>query len=246
MGLVNFARGAIFMVGTYFGVTFYMGLLGLFRFHTRSPWRSAFCSPRCSAPCWSGSSGGSPNLDLSFMLLGTIGVGIVLANTAALIWGTEGVACACAGERAADQYRRRDHPAADGADHRYGRHPDGRAAVSADAHAAEQGHSAQRRRTARSLRPWACRSTSQRAELRDRRRLAPPPQAFWPRRCSMSTRRSARSWASRALRRRSWAALATCLARSSAACCSARSRRWDAVYLVAVQGWFRPSCSPCS
>jgi branched-chain amino acid transport system permease protein len=92
MGLVNFAHGAIFMVGTYFGVTFYMGLLGLFRVPYPVAMAIGILLTALLGALLERIFRRIANLDLSFMLLGTIGVGIVLENTAALIWGTEGVA----------------------------------------------------------------------------------------------------------------------------------------------------------
>lgn len=91
MGLVNFAHGSIFMLGTYLGVIFYMGLYGL-----RLPFGLAFAVgvaltalfgfllERLLRPL--------ARLNMVYMLTGTIGVGIVLDNLAILLWGAEGMA----------------------------------------------------------------------------------------------------------------------------------------------------------
>ncbi len=92
MGLVNFAHGSIYMVGTYLGIIWYTGLvLGL---HVSYP--VAFIIgvllngllgvllERIFRPL--------AKLDLMFMLLGTIGLGFVLDNLAVIIFGAEGFA----------------------------------------------------------------------------------------------------------------------------------------------------------
>jgi len=92
MGLVNFAHGSIYMIGTYFGMIFYMGLVG----GLHLPYALCFVIgvlltallgmvlERIFRPL--------ADLDLMLMLLGTIGAGIVIDNTAILIWGAEGFA----------------------------------------------------------------------------------------------------------------------------------------------------------
>lgn len=92
MGLVNFAHGSIYMIGTYFGIIFYKGMVAGLRF----PYWAAFIIgvlltaalgvllERLFRPL--------ANLDLMLMLLGTIGVGITLDNLAIIIWGAEGFA----------------------------------------------------------------------------------------------------------------------------------------------------------
>lgn len=92
IGLVNFAHGAIFMVGTYFGVTFYMALLNVPQLPYPAAMLIGILLTALLGVLLERIFRRIANLDLSFMLLGTIGVGIVLENTAALIWGTEGVA----------------------------------------------------------------------------------------------------------------------------------------------------------
>ncbi|MDA8411696.1 MAG: branched-chain amino acid ABC transporter permease [Treponema sp.] len=92
MGLVNFAHGSIYMVGTYFGIMWYAGLvMGL-----HVPYPIAFVIgvllngafgvllERILRPL--------AKLDLMFMLLGTIGLGYVLDNLFVIIFGAEGFA----------------------------------------------------------------------------------------------------------------------------------------------------------
>jgi branched-chain amino acid transport system permease protein len=92
MGLVNFAHGTIYMVGTYFGIIWYQGLvMGL-----KLSYPLAFIIgivlnallgiilERVFRPL--------AKLDLTFMLLGTIGLGYVLDNLFVIIFGAEGFA----------------------------------------------------------------------------------------------------------------------------------------------------------
>ena len=92
MGLVNFAQGSIYMIGTYFGIIWYQGMvLGL-----RVPYPVAFVIgillnmvlglilERIFRPL--------ANLDLMLMLLCTIGLGYVLDNLAVITWGATGFA----------------------------------------------------------------------------------------------------------------------------------------------------------
>jgi branched-chain amino acid transport system permease protein len=92
MGLVNFAHGQIYMIGTYFGIIWYRGMvMGL-----QVPYPIAFVMgillnmvlglilERIFRPL--------ANYDLMLMLLGTIGLGYVLENLAVIIWGAEGFA----------------------------------------------------------------------------------------------------------------------------------------------------------
>lgn len=92
MGLVNFAHGSIYMIGTYFGIIWYRGMvMGL-----QVPYPLAFVIgillnallgivlERVFRPL--------ANMDLMLMLLGTIGLGYVLDNLAIIIWGAEGFA----------------------------------------------------------------------------------------------------------------------------------------------------------
>jgi branched-chain amino acid transport system permease protein len=92
MGLVNFAQGSIYMVGTYFGIIWYMGMvMGL-----HVPYPAALVIgillnsmlgvllERIFRPL--------AKLDLMFMLLGTIGLGFVLDNLFVIIFGAEGFA----------------------------------------------------------------------------------------------------------------------------------------------------------
>lgn len=92
MGLVNFAHGSIYMIGTYFGIIWYQGMvMGL-----HVPYAIAFITgillnallgivlERIFRPL--------ANYDLMLMLLGTIGLGYVLDNLAVIIWGAQGFA----------------------------------------------------------------------------------------------------------------------------------------------------------
>ncbi|HLA87383.1 MAG TPA: branched-chain amino acid ABC transporter permease [Anaerolineales bacterium] len=92
MGLVNFAQGSIYMVGTYFGIIWYRGMvLGL-----HVPYAAAFfigllCNAllgilleRIFRPL--------AKLDLMLMLLATIGLSFILDNLFTIIFGAEGFA----------------------------------------------------------------------------------------------------------------------------------------------------------
>jgi branched-chain amino acid transport system permease protein len=92
MGLVNFAQGSIYMVGTYFGIIWYAGMvMGL---HVPYPVALlvgillnamlGVLLERIFRPL--------AKLDLMFMLLGTIGLGFVLDNLFVIIFGAEGFA----------------------------------------------------------------------------------------------------------------------------------------------------------
>ena len=92
MGLVNFANGSIYMVGTYLGIMWYQGLV----LGWKIPFPIAFIIgvlltaglgvilERILRPL--------AKLDLMFMLLGTIGLGFVLDNLFVIIFGAEGFA----------------------------------------------------------------------------------------------------------------------------------------------------------
>jgi branched-chain amino acid transport system permease protein len=92
MGLVNFAHGSIYMIGTYLGIIWYKGMV----LGWHMPYPVAFVIgiflsgvlgiilERIFRPL--------AKLDLMFMLLGTIGLGYVLDNLAVIIWGAEGFA----------------------------------------------------------------------------------------------------------------------------------------------------------
>ena len=92
MGLVNFAHGSIYMVGTYFGIIWYMGMvMGLqvsypvaFVIGILLSGLLGIVLERIFRPL--------AKLDLMFMLLGTIGLGYVLDNLATIIFGAEGFA----------------------------------------------------------------------------------------------------------------------------------------------------------
>ena len=92
MGLVNFAHGSIYMVGTYFGIIWYRGMV--LGWHAPYPVAFiiglllsavlGFVLERIFRPL--------AKLDLMFMLLGTIGLGNVLDNLFIIIFGAEGFA----------------------------------------------------------------------------------------------------------------------------------------------------------
>lgn len=92
MGLVNFAQGSIYMVGTYFGIIWYTGMvMGL---HLPYPVALligvllnsmlGILLERIFRPL--------AKLDMMFMLLGTIGLGFVLDNLFVIVFGAEGFA----------------------------------------------------------------------------------------------------------------------------------------------------------
>jgi branched-chain amino acid transport system permease protein len=92
MGLVNFAHGSIYMVGTYFGIIWYQGMV--LGWHAPYPVAFViglllaavlgFVLERIFRPL--------SKLDLMFMLLGTIGLGNVLDNLFIIIFGAQGFA----------------------------------------------------------------------------------------------------------------------------------------------------------
>jgi len=92
MGLVNFAHGQIYMIGTYFGIIWYTGMvMGL-----HMPYAVAFVIGvllnACLGVVLERIFRPLANYDLMLMLLGTIGLGYVLDNLAIIIWGAEGFA----------------------------------------------------------------------------------------------------------------------------------------------------------
>ncbi len=92
MGLVNFAHGSIYMVGTYFGIIWYQGMV--LGWHAPYPLAFiiglllsamlGFVLERIFRPL--------AKLDLMFMLLGTIGLGSVFDNLFIIIFGGQGFA----------------------------------------------------------------------------------------------------------------------------------------------------------
>lgn len=92
MGLVNFAQGSIYMVGTYLGIIWYRGMvLGLHVPYVAAFFIGVLCNAllgllleRIFRPL--------AKLDLMFMLLATIGLGFVLDNLFTIIFGAEGFA----------------------------------------------------------------------------------------------------------------------------------------------------------
>jgi branched-chain amino acid transport system permease protein len=91
MGLINFAQGNLLMFGTYIGLTFYMGLLGMGKFSPIIAFLAGIIL--CTAVGIGLERLFRPlaKLDLSYILVGTIGIGIVLDNIANHIWGSEGL-----------------------------------------------------------------------------------------------------------------------------------------------------------
>ncbi|HET8845094.1 MAG TPA: branched-chain amino acid ABC transporter permease [Ktedonobacteraceae bacterium] len=91
IGLVNFAQGNLVMFGTYIGLTFSMGLLGV---PALSPLLAFLIGLAAGALIGVGLERlfrPLAKLDLSYMLVGTIGIGIVLDNVASRLWGSQGV-----------------------------------------------------------------------------------------------------------------------------------------------------------
>jgi branched-chain amino acid transport system permease protein len=88
MGLVNFAHGNIFAVGAYIGTIFYVSM------HTN------FILAFCLAVVLTAVLGmvietilrPLEKMDLTYMMLGTLGFGIILQNLSIIIWGPDGVA----------------------------------------------------------------------------------------------------------------------------------------------------------
>ena len=87
MGLINFAHGSVFMIGTYMGVVFYVTLkLNFFIAVPLAILATAALGvvlERVLRPL--------SRFQMIFMLTGTIAVGIILDNSALLIWGALGV-----------------------------------------------------------------------------------------------------------------------------------------------------------
>ncbi len=87
MGLVNFAHGSIFMIGAYMGLVFYVTLrLPFFIAFVLGVLATAvigFSLERVLRPL--------SRIDLLFMLIGTLALGIFFDNLALLIWGAEGL-----------------------------------------------------------------------------------------------------------------------------------------------------------
>ena len=92
MGLINFANGSIYMMGTYFGIIWYRGMvMGL-----RVPYAVAFfigiLLNACLGVLLERIFRPLASLDRRLMLLGTIGLAYVLDNLAIIRWGAEGFA----------------------------------------------------------------------------------------------------------------------------------------------------------
>jgi branched-chain amino acid transport system permease protein len=92
MGLINFAHGSIYMVGTYLGIIWYQGMV--FGLHVPFPIAFilgvslnavlGFFLERVFRPL--------ADVDLRNMLLGTIGLGFILDNLMIILFGAEGFA----------------------------------------------------------------------------------------------------------------------------------------------------------
>jgi branched-chain amino acid transport system permease protein len=91
MGLVNFAQGNLLMFGTYLGLTFYMGLLGMGKFSPIIAFLIGIILSGVLGIALERLFRPLANLDLSYILVGTIGIGIMLDNIANHIWGSEGL-----------------------------------------------------------------------------------------------------------------------------------------------------------
>jgi branched-chain amino acid transport system permease protein len=92
MGLINFANGSIYMIGTYFGIIWYRGMvMGL-----HVPYGIAFVIGillnACLGVLLERIFRPLANLDLRLTMLGTIGLAYVLDNLAIIRWGAEGFA----------------------------------------------------------------------------------------------------------------------------------------------------------
>ncbi|UOF91141.1 branched-chain amino acid ABC transporter permease [Fodinisporobacter ferrooxydans] len=88
MGLVNFAHGNIFMVGAYIGTVFYVSM------HTNFVLAFALALLLTAGLGMIVQKILRPleKMDLIYMMLGTLGIGIVLQNLSIIIWGPDGIA----------------------------------------------------------------------------------------------------------------------------------------------------------
>lgn len=88
MGLVNFANGQIFMVGAYIGTIFYVSMhtnfLFAFALAVVLTGLLGMVIERILRPL--------EKMDLMYMMLGTLGIGIVLQNLSIIIFGPDGIA----------------------------------------------------------------------------------------------------------------------------------------------------------
>ena len=172
MGLVNFAHGAVLMIGAYVASTFYLSA------------RLPFAVAVPVAMVVTGAVGlviervlrPLENKDFDLMLIGTIGVGIVLEAVAILIWGSTGRGGALPGPDRAAGPRRRPHPAVRPAGHRGHRGGHGRADAVPAAHQAGRRHAGGRHGPRGGHRGRHPRGPQQRDRVRHRRRRWPR----WP------------------------------------------------------------------
>lgn len=88
MGLVNFANGQILLVGAYIGTIFYVSMhtnfLLAFALAVILTGLLGMLIERVLRPL--------EKMDLMYMMLGTLGIGIVLQNLTIIIWGPDGIA----------------------------------------------------------------------------------------------------------------------------------------------------------
>lgn len=92
MGLINFANGSIYMVGTYLGMIWYRGMVGGLEL---SYWTSFIIGVLLAAlfgALMERVFRRLADVDLRNMLIGTIGLGYVLDNLMIIIFGAEGFA----------------------------------------------------------------------------------------------------------------------------------------------------------
>jgi len=87
MGLINFAHGSIFMIGAYLGWTFYVPL----RFPFPLAFLFGFLSTAAIGYFLEWILRPLSRIDLLFMLIGTLALGIVFDNLALIIWGAEAI-----------------------------------------------------------------------------------------------------------------------------------------------------------
>ena len=87
MGLINFAHASLFMIGAFMGFVFHVTLklpfFVAFPLGVLSTAAIGFFLERILRPL--------SRIDLLFMLIGTLALGIILDNLALIIWGAEGL-----------------------------------------------------------------------------------------------------------------------------------------------------------
>jgi branched-chain amino acid transport system permease protein len=88
MGLVNFAHGQVFMVGAYIGTVFYISMHTSFIISLLL----ALLLTSCIGIVIEKVLRPLGKMDLTYMMLGTLGIGIVLQNLIIIIFGPDGLA----------------------------------------------------------------------------------------------------------------------------------------------------------